>query len=119
LELEEIKAYIRTNNLKQIDLAKKMGYTQAYLSRVLNGHDPLTDEFVYKFREAVTGETPESLKKQKEEYARRIEALEKRVAQLEKDLKNADLNKEEARAQLDEAYQTIQSLLKKYKITGQ
>lgn len=119
MKLEEIRAYIRSNNIKQTSLAKKMGYTQAYLSRVLNGHDALTDEFVYKFRQAVTGETPESLKKEKEQYLRRIAALEERITQLEQDLKGANMDKEEVRAQLDEAYQTIQSLLKKYNITGE
>ena len=117
LDLKGIKQYIKYNNLKQADLAEKMGYTQAYLSRVLNGHDRLTDEFIYKFREAITGETPESLKKEKEEYARQITRLENRINQLEKDLENASLDNDQTRAKLDEAYQTIQSLLKKYNIT--
>lgn len=117
MDLQAIKQHIKNNNIKQTDLAEKMGYTQAYLSRVLNGHDRLTDEFVYKFREAVTGETPESLKREKEEYARQIEEMETRINQLESDLKNANLDNAKTRAKLDEAYQTIQSLLKKCNIT--
>lgn len=108
---------MREKGIRQKEIVEKTGYTQEYVSRVLNGKQPLTRDFYHKVMKFLMGNPAETLKEEKEEYERQVAELEARVDRLEKDLEQADLENEETRRKLDEAYETTQKLLKKYNIT--
>lgn len=50
--MADIKTYIFTSGLTQREICDKLGCTEPYLSKILNGKVPLNDKFLSKFKKA-------------------------------------------------------------------
>lgn len=46
----DIRQYIENNRISQIELSKELGYTESYISRILNGQTPMNLKFMAKFK---------------------------------------------------------------------
>jgi len=42
---QRLRVWLSQRGIKHAWAARKLGYTEAYFSRVINGKDPLTDQF--------------------------------------------------------------------------
>ena len=47
------RLWLRDRGIKHNWAARRLGYTQAYFSRVINGRDPLTDQFKRNCKEVL------------------------------------------------------------------
>ena len=48
----DIVKFISLKNISQIELANKLGYTESYISKILNGKHPLNLKFIATFKKA-------------------------------------------------------------------
>lgn len=51
-DMNTIKEFMHEKGLTQAELAAKLGYTQPHIANVINGKDPITDKFRWRWHEA-------------------------------------------------------------------
>jgi len=54
----DIRQFIKSSGLSQKEFGAKLGYTESYMSRVINGQVPLNDKFISKCQ-AIFGDLPQ------------------------------------------------------------
>ena len=50
--MNTIKEFMHEKGMTQAELAEKLGYSQPHIANIINGKDPVTDKFRWRWLEA-------------------------------------------------------------------